>query len=54
MKTTQAGGIWYDETVVWDASYGTEPIVNGKISNIKWPAKNTGKLVLIYLSAVDL
>lgn len=54
MKTTQAGGIWYDETVVWDASYGTEPIVNGKISNIKWPAKNTGKLVLIYLSAVEL
>lgn len=54
MKTTQAGGIWYDETVVWDASYGTEPVVNGKISNIKWPAKNTGKLVLIYLSAVEL
>lgn len=54
MKTTQAGGIWYDETVVWDASYGTEPIVNGKISNIKWPGKNTGKLVLIYLSAVEL
>ena len=26
----------------------------GKISNIKWPAKNTGKLVLIYLSAVEL
>lgn len=54
MKTTQAGGIWYDETVVWDASYGTEPVVNGKISNIKWPGKNTGKLVLIYLSAVEL
>lgn len=54
MKTTQAGGIWYDETVVWDASYGTEPVVNGKISNIKWPTKNTGKLVLIYLSAVEL
>lgn len=53
-KTTPAGGIWYDETVVWDASYGTEPVVNGKISNIKWPAKNTGKLVLIYLSAVEL
>lgn len=54
MKTTQAGGIWYDETVVWDASYGTEPIVNGKTSNIKWSGADTGKLVLIYLSAVEL
>ena len=52
MKTTAAGGQWYDETKVWDKSDGTTPMVNGKTSNITWSAKNTAKLVLIYLEPV--
>lgn len=51
-KTTAAGGKWYDETVVWNKSSGTAPIVNGKASNITWSSKNTAKLVLIYLEPV--
>lgn len=51
-KTTAAGGKWYDETKVWDKSDGTTPMVNGKASNITWPAKDTAKLVLIYLEPV--
>lgn len=51
-KTTAAGGTWYDETEVWNKSSGTTPMVNGKASNITWPAKNTAKLVLIYLEPV--
>lgn len=51
-KTTAAGGQWYDETKVWDKSDGTTPMVNGKASNITWPAKDTAKLVLIYLEPV--
>lgn len=51
-KTTAAGGQWYDETKVWDKSDGTTPMVNGKTSNITWSAKNTAKLVLIYLEPV--
>ena len=45
---------WYDETVVWDkdTNAGTTPMVNGKASNITWSAKNTAKLVLIYLETV--
>lgn len=27
--TTESGSPWYDETVCWDESYGTEPVVNG-------------------------
>ena len=51
-KTTAAGGTWYDETEVWNKSFGTTPMVNGKASNITWPAKDTAKLVLIYLEPV--
>lgn len=51
-KTTAAGGTWYDETEVWNKSSGTTPMVNGKASNITWPANNTAKLVLIYLEPV--
>lgn len=51
-KTTAAGGQWYDETEVWNKSSGTTPMVNGKASNITWPAKDTAKLVLIYLEPV--
>lgn len=49
----EAGVEWYDETVVWQKSYGTTPMVNGKNSNITWSAKNTAKLVLIYLEPVQ-
>lgn len=48
----EAGSQWYDETVVWDKTMGTEPVVNGKASKITWSAKNTAKLVLIYLETV--
>lgn len=51
-KTTAAGGKWYDEKEVWNKSDGTTPMVNGKTSNITWSAKNTAKLVLIYLEPV--
>ena len=44
---------WYDETEVWNKSSGTTPMVNGKVSNIVWPKKNTAKLVLIYLETVQ-
>lgn len=49
---TDSGSLWYDETEVWNSSMGTEPMVNGKVSNITWPAKSTAKLVLIYLQPV--
>ena len=53
-KTTNAAGsTWYDETEVWNESSGTTPMVNGKTSNITWSAKNTAKLVLIYLKPVE-
>lgn len=52
-KTTETGDQWYDETVVWDESSGTEPVVNGKhCANGSWNAANTAKLVLIYLKPV--
>ena len=46
---------WYDETTVWDevANAGTTPMVNGKTSKITWSAKNTAKLVLIYLNPIE-
>ena len=55
-KTTyDAGSKWYDEKNVWDetTNAGTTPMVNGKTSNITWSAKNTAKLVLIYLKPVQ-
>ena len=53
--TTEAGSEWYDEKTVWDeaTNAGTTPSVNGKTSNITWSAKNTAKLVLIYLKPVE-
>ena len=53
--TTDAGTTWYNETTVWDESTtaGTTPAVNGKASNVTWSAKNTAKLVLIYLKPVE-
>lgn len=53
-KTTDSatGKTWYDEQLVWDKSYGTTPMVNGKTSDITWSAKNNAKLVLIYLETV--
>lgn len=52
-KTNAAGELWYDETEVWNKDSGTTPMVNGAQSNIKWSAKNTAKLVLIYLEPVE-
>ena len=54
-KTTDSatGKTWYKETEVWNKSSGTTPMVNGKNSNITWAAKNTAKLVLIYLETVE-
>ena len=52
-KTNVAGEKWYDETEVWNKSSGTTPMVNGKTSNITWSAKNTAKLVLIYLEPIE-
>ena len=53
-KTTASGGKWYDETTVWDKDEdsGTTPMANGKLKGITWSAKNTAKLVLIYLEPV--
>lgn len=53
-KTLNAAGKeWYDETEVWNKSSGTTPMVNGKRSDITWSAKNTAKLVLIYLEPIE-
>lgn len=53
--TNDAGSKWYGEKTVWDetTNAGTTPMVNGKTSNITWSAKNTAKLVLIYLKPVQ-
>ncbi len=56
--TNDAGSKWYDETTVWDESSGTTPMVNGAKGTstedgIIWSAKNTAKLVLIYLKPVQ-
>ena len=55
-----AGTQWYDEKTVWDETQnaGTTPMVNGAKGasteeGIKWSAKNTAKLVLIYLKPVQ-
>ena len=50
---TDSGSYWYDETEVWNKEMGTEPMVNGKASNIVFTGKNTAKLVLIYLEPVQ-
>lgn len=49
------GTTWYDETVCWDETYTTEPVVNGadlsEINNNTWGA-NEAVLILIYLKPV--
>lgn len=52
-KTTLDDGVteWYNEREVWNKSSGTTPMVSGKNSKETWSAKNTAKLVLIYLEA---
>lgn len=52
-KTTLDDGVtkWYNEREAWNKSSGTTPMVNGKNSKETWSAKNTAKLVLIYLEA---
>ena len=52
-KTKLDDGVtkWYNEREVWNKSSGTTPMVNGKNSKETWSAKNTAKLVLIYLEA---
>ena len=53
-KTTlDSGDKWYDEKEVWNKSSGTTPMVNGKTNGITWSAKNTAKLVLIYLEPIQ-
>lgn len=52
-ETTASGGRWYKETEVWNKSSGTTPMVNGAAPGIKWSAKNTAKLILIYLEPVE-
>lgn len=54
-KTTPDDGVteWYNEREVWNESSGTTPMVNGKNSEETWTAKNTAKLVLIYLEAAE-
>lgn len=56
--TNDAGSEWYNETTVWDKSSGTTPMVNGAAGTsteegITWSAKNTAKLVLIYLEPIE-
>lgn len=51
--TNEAGKKYYNETVVWDESYGTTPVVNGSRDNIIWSDANTAKLILIYLKPVQ-
>ena len=58
--TNDAGSKWYDEKNVWDetTNAGTTPMVNGAKGasteeGIIWSAKNTAKLVLIYLKPVQ-
>lgn len=54
-KTTLDDGVtkWYNEREAWNKSSGTTPMVNGKNSKETWSAKNTAKLVLIYLEAAE-
>lgn len=53
----ESGAEWYAETVVWQKSDGTTPMVNASDEKIKakctWSEKNTAKLVLIYLEPIQ-
>lgn len=54
-----AGDEWYDETIVWDESYNTEPVVNAANktgdddTTYVFQGANTAKLVLIYLKPIE-
>ena len=50
--TNEAGSEWYDENTYWDETMGGTPMINGATQDIRWSAKNTAKLVLIYLKPV--
>ena len=50
--TNEASSEWYNETTVWDSSSSTAPVVDGH-NKITWSEKDTAKLVLIYLEAVE-
>ena len=52
-KTTNdlGTGEWFDEREVWNISEGTDPMVNGKLDNVVWTAKNTAFLILFYVRA---
>ena len=54
-KTTNdlGTGEWFDEREVWNISEGTDPMVNGQLDNIVWPAKNTAFLILFYVRATN-
>ena len=54
-KTTNdlGTGEWFDEREVWNFSEGTDPMVNGQLDNIVWPAKNTAFLILFYVRATN-
>ena len=52
-EKNEAGVQWYDEATVWDSSSSTAPAVYGHENDITWNAKDTAKLVLIYLEAVE-
>lgn len=53
----ESGAEWYAETVVWQKSDGTTPMVNASDEKIKakctWSVTNTAKLVLIYLEPIQ-
>ena len=55
----EAGVDWYDETLVWNSSMNTEPMINasGLTGELKtkctWSVANTAKLVLIYLEPIQ-
>ena len=54
-KTTNdlGTGEWFDEREVWNISEGTDPMVNGKLDNVIWPAKDTAFLILFYVRATN-
>lgn len=52
VQNEEAGSEWYDETIYWQELDGGTPMINGATQNIRWSAKNTAKLVLIYLKPI--
>lgn len=52
VQNEEAGSEWYNETIYWQESDGGTPMINGATQDIRWSAKNTAKLVLIYLKPI--